>query len=314
MTRRYARIVGVGGHLPERVVDNETLSRSVDTTDEWIRSRSGIRQRHLASEEDRAGDFALPAAQKALQMAGVDASSLDAIIFATTTPDRIYPATACLLQARLGAAPCAAFDIQAVCSGFLYALNVAEAMIASGRAARVLVVGAEVYSHILDWQQRATCVLFGDGAGAAVVVASDTPGVINTCFHADGNYADSLTVDAHVVNGKLVGDPFTRMAGATVYRFAVQKMTEASRAVLQGETPDWLILHQANLRIINAVRENLNISEDKSLTTVGEHGNTSAASIPLALSVHHERFAAGDGVLLAAVGGGFTWGATYLKW
>lgn len=314
MNHRYARIVGVGGHLPERAVSNDELSETVDTSDEWIRTRSGIRQRHLADDTARGGDFALPAAQKALAMAQVRGEDLDAIIFATTTPDRIYPATACLLQAQLGAAPCAAFDIQAVCSGFLYALNVAEAMVVAGRARRVLVVGAEVYSHILDWQERATCVLFGDGAGAAVVVASNTPGIVRTCMHADGNYADSLTVNAHVVNGKLVGDPYTRMAGAVVYRFAVQKMTEAAQSVLRGDTPDWLVLHQANLRIINAVRENLQVPQDRSLTTVAEHGNTSAASIPLALSVHADRFAAGDGVLLAAVGGGFTWGATYLKW
>ena len=310
----YARIAGIGAHLPEKSVSNDEISALVDTNDEWIKSRTGIRQRHIAAENERASDLALPAAQTALAQSGIAAAELDVIIFATTTPDRIYPATACLLQAALGAVPCAAFDVQAVCSGFIYALSIGNAMIKAGQARRVLVVGADVYSHILDWRDRKTCVLFGDGAGAAVLVASDTPGIYSTVLHADGNYADKLTVDAHLKGGIISGDPFTRMDGATVYRFAVEKMSEAVTAVTGGKQPDWLVLHQANLRIINAVRRRLGVSEEKTLLTVSEHGNTSAASLPLALAAYVDKFKTGDNIALAAVGGGFTWGAAFLRW
>lgn len=314
----YARIIGIGGHLPQQRLSNDDLRQhNVDTSDEWVKSRTGIEQRHLAANGELCGDLALPAAQQALARAGVAADALDMIIFATTTPDRIYPATACLLQAKLGAAGCAAFDVQAVCSGFLYALALGEAMIVAGRAARVLVVGAEVYSHILDWQDRSTCVLFGDGAGAAVLARSDTPGILSVRLHADGRYADKLTVNAHVQGGKLVGDGFTRMDGSTVYRFAVDKMSEAAAAAMEeggSEEIDWLVLHQANSRIIDAVRKRLNVAPEKTLYSVARHGNTSAASIPLALNEKADDFQAGDRLLLAAVGGGFTWGAAYLRW
>ncbi|MCH9758021.1 MAG: ketoacyl-ACP synthase III [Proteobacteria bacterium] len=310
----YARIVGVGGHLPQRVMENDEWQQYIDTSDEWIRSRSGIQRRHIAAEGELASDLALPAAQQALANAQLAAGALDMIIVATTTPDRIYPATACLLQAKLGAAGCAAFDVQAVCSGFMYALSIGEAMIVAGRAKKILVVGAEVYSHILDWTDRGTCVLFGDGAGAAVLTASATPGILATRLHADGNYADKLTVNAHVKGGELLGDGHTRMDGATVYRFAVEKMTEAAKAVAGDNEIDWLVLHQANRRIIDTVRKRLQVPEEKTVFSVRDHGNTSAASIPLALAERAADFKGGDRLLLAAVGGGFTWGATYLQW
>lgn len=314
MSGRYARIAGVGGHLPQRVVENSDLQAFVETSDEWIHSRTGIRRRHLAADGELSSDLALPAARQALSRAGIDAAALDMIIFATTTPDRIYPATACLLQAKLGIAGCAAFDVQAVCSGFLYALSIGEAMIGAGRANTVLVIGAEVYSHILDWQDRGTCVLFGDGGGAAVLTAADAPGILAAHLHADGRYADKLTVNAHVKNGELLGDAHTRMDGSVVYRFAVDKMSRTAQTAAAGGAIDWLVLHQANSRIIDAVRKRLQVAEEKTLMTVGEHGNTSAASIPLLLNAEAARFKPGDRLLMAAVGGGFTWGAVYLEW
>ncbi len=312
----YAKIIGVGGYLPPRVVENEAFSKSLDTSDEWIYSRTGIRRRHLATAEQTSSDLALPAAKDALKQAGIAASELDMIIFATTTPDRIYPASACFLQAALGAAPCAAFDVQAVCSGFLYALAVGEGMIAGGRAKNVLVVGAEVFSSILDWQDRVTCVLFGDGAGAAVLQASDTPGILATEIRADGSYADKLTTPGRVYNGKIVGDPYTRMDGGTVFRFAVAKMFESAESVIKkaGRRPDWLVLHQANSRIIEAVRRRLQIEPEQCVNCVDECANTSAASIPLALTRFAHKFSPGDTVLVAAAGGGFTWGAALLQW
>ncbi len=312
----YAKIIGLGGYLPDNVVSNNDLIKlkSLDTSDDWIQSRTGIRQRHIAPEGVLASDLALPAAKQALEVAGLSASNLDMIIFATTTPDRIYPATACLLQRKLKAGPCPAFDIQAVCSGFLYALATAEGFIMSGRAKKILVVGSEVYSHILDWDDRGTCVLFGDGAGAAVVAASDTAGIQNIVINADGNYADNLTVNAHLSNGEISGYPFTKMNGASIYRFAVEKMTESTLEVLDGEQADWLVLHQANERIIDAVSQRLNIDPAKVIKTVNNQGNTSAASIPLALSSHQDKFSAGDRIAIAAVGGGITWGAASIIW
>lgn len=316
MAEVYSAVVGVGGHLPERRIDNNALREWVDTSDEWVRGRTGIRYRHLAAPGELAGDLALPAAKKALAQAGVKAAELDAIIFATTTPDRLYPATACLLQAALDAAPCAAFDVQAVCSGFLYALTIGDTMIRARQARRVLVVGAEVFSHIIDWRDRATCVLFGDGAGAAVLAASDKPGIVATKIAADGRYADKLTVNAHVKDGKLEGDPYTRMDGAAVYRFATEKMAEASRDVMRflpdGKSPDWFVPHQANSRIIDAVRKRLGIARERTLFSVADHSNTSAASVPLAMAAGE--FQSGDNILLAAAGGGFTWGAALLVW
>lgn len=314
MSDVYARITGVGGYLPKRVVTNDELATVVDTNDEWIASRTGIRARHIAADDELASDMALPAARAAMAQAAVRGADLDAIIVATTTPDRVYPSTACLLQAKLRAAPCAAFDVQAVCSGFLYALTIADAMIRARQMRRILVVGAEVYSHILDWQDRSTCVLFGDGGGAAVVEASDAPGVVSAVLRADGRHADRLTVNAHVGRGRLAGDPYTRMDGAAVFRFAVENMAEAARAALGGEAADWLVLHQANRRIIDAVRRKLRVAAERTLMTVREQGNTSAASIPLALAAGAKRFERGDKILMAAVGGGFTWGACLLRW
>lgn len=312
----FARITGVGGYLPPKVIDNTELAKTVDTSDAWVRSRTGIHRRHFAAADETASQLALPAAQQAMAQAGVTGADLDMIIVATTTPDRLYPATACFLQAALKAAPCAAFDVQAVCSGFIYALALGESMIAAGRAKTVLVVGAEVFTGILDWQDRTTCVLFGDGAGAAVLQASTTPGVLAVELCADGNYVDKLTVNARVRDGKLVGDPFTRMDGGTVYRFAVAKMTESARTVIarSGRKPDWLVLHQANSRIIEAVRRRLEVPPERCVNCVDECANTSAASIPLALAKFSGKFSAGDAVLLAAVGGGFAWGAVLVEW
>ena len=315
----FSRLVGLGAKLPQRVFSNDDLREYVDTSDEWIRSRTGIKRRHLAAPGELAGDLALPAAQDALVQAGISGADLDMIVFATTTPDRIYPATACMLQAKLEAAPCMAFDVQAVCSGFLYALGIADAMICAGRAKRALVVGADVYSHILDWNDRGTCVLFGDGAGAAVLEAADSPGVLGVRLFADGRHADRLTVPAHLERGKLTGDPFTRMHGASVYRFAVEKMSEACRQVMaevkiSADSVNHLVIHQANSRIIEATRQRLEIPPEKTVMTVMNHGNTSAASIPLALKESESRFREGDNILMAAVGGGFTWGAAMLRW
>ena len=314
-----AVITGLGAKLPDRVLENDDLRAFVETSDEWIRARTGIARRHIAAPGELAGDLALPAARDALAAAGIAAEQLDMIVFATTTPDRVYPATACLLQARLNAAPCMAFDVQAVCSGFLYALGIADAMIRAGSARRALVVGADVYSHILDWSDRGTCVLFGDGAGAAVLESGDEPGVLGVRLFADGRHADRLTVPAHLERGKMTGDPFTRMHGASVYRFAVEKMTDACEKVLTGagmraDMVDHLVIHQANSRIIDATRKRLDISAEKTVMTVMNHGNTSAASIPLALKESESRFRRGDNILMAAVGGGFTWGAALTRW
>ena len=315
----YAKIAGVGGYLPPTVVENDALSAppfSVETSDEWIRARTGIRRRRIANDNETSASMAAIASRDALSAANVQGDNLDMIIFATTTPDRIYPASACLLQKELNAAPCAAFDVQAVCSGFLYAVAIAEGMIAAGRAKTVLAVGAEVFSSTLDWRDRSTCVLFGDGAGAAVLRASETPGILAAEIRADGNYADKLTVNAKVRGGKVVGDPYTRMDGGAVYRFAVAKMTESAQNVIAqaGRNPDWLVLHQANSRIIEAVRKRLNVSAERCVNCVDDCANTSAASIPLALAKFAPQFASGDSVLLAAAGGGFTWGAALLQW
>ena len=315
----YAKIIGVGGYLPDNAVDNEALSAApfgVDTSDEWIQSRSGIRRRHFAATNQTSGDMALMASQAALAQAAIGGKDLDMIIFATTTPDRVYPATACLLQKALNAAPCAAFDVQAVCSGFLYALALGESMIAAGRSRTVLVVGAEVFSSTLDWRDRSTCVLFGDGAGAAVLQSSKTPGILAVDLHADGTYADKLTINARITGGKLIGDPYTRMDGGTVFRFAVTKMAESAKKVIVdgNRQPDWMVLHQANSRIIESVRQRLDIPPEKCVNCVDECANTSAASIPLALTRFAPRFARGDIILLAAAGGGFTWGAALLEW
>lgn len=317
----FARIIGTGSYLPARVVTNDELARKVDTSDEWIRTRTGIRSRHVAAEGELASDLALVASQRALQAAQLAASEIDLIIVATTTPDMIFPGTACILQAKLGVAGCPAFDVQAVCSGFVYALSIAELFIKSGQAERALVVGAEVYSRILDWSDRGTCVLFGDGAGAAIVAASDRPGILATKLHADGSYKDMLCVPGSVAAGKVWGSPFVRMDGGGVFKFAVRVFEEGAREVLQAAKLevadlDWFIPHQANIRIMEATAKKIGLPAQKLIATVDHHGNTSAASIPLALdeAVRDGRIRAGHMLLLEGVGGGFTWGAVLLRW
>lgn len=317
----YSRIVGTGSYLPEKVLTNQDLERFVDTSDEWIRTRTGIRSRHVAADGQLASDLALPAAQKALAAAGVQANEIDLIIVATTTPDIIFPSTACILQAKLGVAGCPAFDIQAVCSGFVYALTTANLFIQSGQAKRVLIVGTEVYSRILDWKDRGTCVLFGDGAGAVVLAASEIPGILATKLHADGSHRDHLAVPGSVCGGKVWGTPYVRMEGGAVFKFAVRVFEEVAHEVLADANLtvadiDWFVPHQANIRIMEATARKLNLPMEKVVVTVDHHGNTSAASIPLALdeAVRDGRIRQGQTVLLEGVGGGFTWGAALLRW
>ena len=315
----YSRIVGVGAHLPEQSLSNDDLRRYVETTDDWVISRTGIRSRRIAKEGESASDLALPAAKAALTRAGISAKDIDLIVFATTTPDRIYPSTACLLQHKLGVGGFAAFDVQAVCSGFVYALATADSFIRAGRATRALVVGGEIYSRILDWSDRATCVLFGDGAGAAVLIRDSAPGILSVELGADGAHADKLTVPAYVSRGKIYGDPFTRMDGKAVFRFAVDAMSDAVRRALSTakismEDINWLVPHQANLRIIEALARKLSLPMERVIVTVDEHANTSAASIPLALAARREQIRPNDLVMMTTVGGGFTWGAALIRW
>jgi len=317
----HSRIIGTGSHLPEKVLTNADLEKIVDTSDEWIRSRTGISSRHIAAEGELTSDLALPAAQRALQSAGIAAGDIDMIIVATTTPDVIFPSTACILQARLGIAGCPAFDLQAVCSGFVYALSTADLFIRAGQASKVMVVGAEVYSRILDWTDRRTCVLFGDGAGAVIVGASDTAGILATRLHADGRHKDHLSVPGSVCGGKVWGRPFVHMDGASVFRFAVRAFEEVAREVLDEaglkvSDLDWFVPHQANYRIMESTAKKLGLPVEKIISTVDHHGNTSAASIPLALdeAVRDGRIRQGQTLLLEAVGGGFTWGAVLMRW
>ncbi|MEO8009155.1 MAG: beta-ketoacyl-ACP synthase III, partial [Betaproteobacteria bacterium] len=287
----------------------------------WIRTRTGIQSRHVAADGQLASDLALPAAQRALKSAQVDAADIDLIIVATTTPDIIFPGTACILQAKLGVAGCPAFDVQAVCSGFVYALTIADLFIRAGQATRVLVVGTEVYSRILDWSDRGTCVLFGDGAGAVIVAASEKPGILATKLHADGSHKEMLCVPGSVSGGKIWGSPFVHMDGGSVFKFAVRVFEEGANEVLAaaGMTVsdlDWFIPHQANIRIMEATARKLGLPKEKLIATVHHHGNTSAASIPLALdeAVRDGRIRPGQTLLLEGVGGGFTWGAVLLRW
>jgi 3-oxoacyl-[acyl-carrier-protein] synthase III len=317
----FSRIIGTGSYLPEKVVTNDDLARTVDTSDEWIRTRTGIRSRHVAAEGQLASDLALPAAQRALQSAGMGAADIDLIIVATTTPDIIFPSTACILQAKLGVAGCPAFDVQAVCSGFVYALTIADLFIRSGQAKHVLVVGTEVYSRILDWSDRGTCVLFGDGAGAVIVAASEKPGILAAKLHADGSLKDMLCVPGSVNAGKVWGSPFVHMDGGSVFKFAVRVFEEGANEVLEAaglkvSDLDWFIPHQANIRIMEATAKKLGLPKEKLIATVHHHGNTSAASIPLALdeAVGDGRIRSGQTLLLEGVGGGFTWGAVLLRW
>ncbi|MBI3141093.1 MAG: ketoacyl-ACP synthase III [Rhodocyclales bacterium] len=317
----YARITGTGSYLPANAVSNDDLvARGVDTSDEWIVGRTGIRSRHIAEATQTASDLALEASRRAMAAAGIAAEKVDLIVLATSTPDYVFPSTACLLQSKLGVRGAAAFDVQAVCSGFIYALTIAEKFIRSGSHRCALVVGAEVFSRILDWNDRGTCVLFGDGAGAVILEASDAPGLLASALHADGSYHDILAVPGNVCGGRIVGSPFLHMDGQAVFKFAVKVLADVAEEALAqaGVRPaeiDWLIPHQANLRIIQGTAKKLGMPMEKVITTVDRHGNTSAASIPLALdaAVQEGRIRRGDTLLLEGVGGGFTWGAAVLK-
>lgn len=317
----FAKITGVGSYLPDRVVTNDDLvAQGVDTSDEWVATRTGIRSRHFAEAGQTSSDLAFHAANRALAQAGIEAGDLDLIIVATSTPDFIFPSTACLLQGRLGNKGATAFDLQAVCCGFVYALGVAEKFIRSGSHKRALVVGAEVFSRILDWKDRTTCVLFGDGAGAVVVEASETPGILATTMHADGSMAGMLSVPGQVSGGQVIGDPFLRMDGQGVFKFAVRILADVSgetcaAAGVAPETVDWLVPHQANIRIIESTAKKMGLPMERVIVTVDHHGNTSAASVPLALdeAMRSGRIQPGQKVLLEGVGGGFTWGAALVQ-
>ncbi len=323
--RRYSRITGTGSYLPPRRLTNadlvaELATQGVESSDDWIVERTGIRARHFAAPDVCSSDLALEAARKALEAANLKAHEIDLIIVATSTPDMVFPSTACILQNKLGANGCAAFDVQAVCSGFVYALTVADAMIQTGAASKALVIGAEVFSRILDFKDRTTCVLFGDGAGAVVLQASDTPGILATDLHADGKHVGILCVPGHVSGGAVLGDPVLKMDGQAVFKLAVGVLEDAARAVLAkaGKTEadiDWLIPHQANIRIMQSTARKLKLSMDKVVVTVDQHGNTSAASIPLALdhAVRAGQVKKGETLMLEGVGGGFTWGAVLLN-
>ena len=317
---RFTQILGTGSALPAKVVTNQDLERLVDTSDTWIRERTGIRQRHIAAEDETCVDLAERAAQAALDAAGVKASELDLIVMATTTPEQTFPSSACLLQERLDSHGCPAFDIQAVCTGFIYALAVAEKFIRTGSAERALVVGAETLSRIIDWTDRGTCVLFGDGAGAVVIGTADEPGIISTHLHADGAYRELLQVPAGIGNGGN-GSPYMQMKGNEVFRVAVTTLgaivddTLAANNMSRADI-DWLVPHQANLRIIQATARKLDLAMEQVVVTVGDHGNTSAASIPLAFdqAVRDGRIQRGQIVLMEAFGGGFTWGSALLRY
>lgn len=319
----FARIIGTGSYLPERVLTNEELARSVDTSDEWIRDRTGIRQRHVAAEGQTTGDLAFEAATRALAAAGVSASEIDLLVLGTTTPDLVFPSTACLLQHRLGANGCTAFDVNAACSGFMYALGVADKFIRTGSARTALVVGAETLTRLLDWDDRNTCVLFGDGAGAVVLRADSEPGILSTHLHADGGHKKLLYTPVGVSAG------FTDeknhglrvlMTGNEVFKVAVKTLDAVVEETLQANglkksDLDWLIPHQANLRIISATAKRLEMSMDRVIVTVDRHGNTSAASVPLALdeAVRSGKVQRGELFLLEAFGGGFTWGSALIR-
>jgi 3-oxoacyl-[acyl-carrier-protein] synthase III len=316
---RHCRIAGVGSALPSRRVTNDELAQTVDTSHEWIFSRSGIEARHIVDEHTNTSDLAIQAANAAFCAAGISAADVDLIVVATTTPDMQFPSTACIVQDKLGNTTAAAFDIQAVCSGFVYALHVANSLICSGAHTRALVIGAEIYSRILDWSDRSTCVLFGDGAGAVVLEASNQPGILATDARADGSQRGALSVPGQIRNGAIFGSPYVHMHGQTVFKIAVEKMVETAHASLQkaGEARvDWLIPHQANIRIMESTAKRMGVPKEKLVATVSQHGNTSAASIPLAMDVaiRDGRIKRGDRLLLVGVGGGFTWGSVYLEY
>ena len=321
----HARIIGTGSELPPRRVTNaelaaELAARGIETSDEWIVERTGIRARHFAAPDVGSSDLGAAAARRALDAAGVVPTQVDLIIVATSTPDMVFPSTATMVQHKLGLAGCPAFDVQAVCSGFVYALAVADAMIRTGQARCALVIGAEVFSRILDFNDRTTCVLFGDGAGAVVLQASERPGILATDLHADGRHRDILCVPGTVAGGRVLGDPLLKMDGQAVFKLAVGVLEQTARAALAKAgladvDVDWLIPHQANIRIMQSTARKLRLPADKLVVTVDQHGNTSAASIPLALdvAVRDGRVQPGDTLLLEGVGGGFTWGAVLLN-
>jgi len=319
----YARITGTGGYLPEKVLHNQDLESLVETSDEWITQRTGIKKRHIAGRGETTCDLAAVASRRALEAAGRDAEEIDLIVFATTTPDKVFPSTACLLQQRLDIHGCAAFDVQAVCTGFVYALSVADSFIRSGKTKCALVVGSETLSRIIDWTDRTTCVLFGDGAGAVVVEASETPGILSTHLHADGSYEHLLNVPHGISQGydkTLEGDAHLQMKGNEVFRMAVKTLgrivdeTLSYNNIGKGDI-DWLVPHQANSRIIEATARKLDMPMERVVVTVAEHANTSAASVPLALdvAVRDGRIKPGETLIMEAFGGGFTWGAALLK-
>jgi 3-oxoacyl-[acyl-carrier-protein] synthase-3 len=319
-------MMGTGSYLPEKRLTNDDLAaelalQGVETSDNWIVERTGIRARHFAADEQGCSDLATEAARQALDAAGWAASDIDLIIVGTSTPDMVFPSVATMVQHKLGIAGCPAFDVQAVCSGFIYALTIADAMIQSGSAKRALVIGSEVFSRILDFKDRTTCVLFGDGAGAVVLEASDQPGILATDLHADGQYKDILCVPGHVNRGGILGDPVLKMDGPAVFKLAVGVLEETARASLAKANLtdadiDWLIPHQANIRIMQSTAKKLKMSNDKVVVTVDQHGNTSAASIPLALdtAVRDGRIQRGQTLMLEGVGGGFTWGSVLLRY
>ena len=322
----YSRILGTGSYLPPKRLSNADLAadlaqQGVETSDDWIVERTGIRARHFAAPEVACSDLAVEAARRAIEAAGIGADDLDLIIVATSTPDMVFPSTATMVQHKLGTAGCPAFDVQAVCSGFIYALTVADSMIRAGSAKKALVIGSEVFSRILDFKDRTTCVLFGDGAGAVVIGASDEPGILATDIHADGKHRDILCVPGHVSGGNVLGDPVLKMDGQAVFKLAVGVLEETARASLakaglQDSDIDWLIPHQANIRIMQSTARKLKMPAEKVVVTVDQHGNTSAASIPLALdaAVRDGRIQRGQHLMLEGVGGGFTWGSVLVKY
>jgi 3-oxoacyl-[acyl-carrier-protein] synthase-3 len=323
---RHSRVAGTGSDLPPlRLTNNDLVEmlakRGVETSDDWIVERTGIRARHFVADDVNASDLATSAALRALEAAGRTAAEVDLIIVATSTPDMVFPSTASIVQRKLGVHGCAAFDVQAVCSGFIYALSVADAMIKAGSASRALVIGAEVFSRLLDFDDRTTCVLFGDGAGAVLLEASDTPGVVATKLHADGRYMEILCTPGTVNGGKIFGDPLLKMDGPAVFKLAVGVLGDVANEVLElaGRTTsdvDWLVPHQANIRIMLSTARKLKLPADRVVVTVAEHGNTSAASIPLALDVaiRAGQIQRGQRLLLEGVGGGFTWGAALVDY
>lgn len=324
MREIYSRIAGTGSYLPARVLTNHDLEKIVDTSDQWIRERTGIEKRHIAAEDENTCDLAEQAARNAIRAAGKEPRDIDLIIVATTTPDQVFPSTACLLQSRLDIHGCAAFDVQAVCTGFVYALGVADNFVRTGNARCALVLGAETFSRILNWEDRTTCVLFGDGAGAVVLEASQEPGVLSTHLHADGDYADLLQVPVGVSSGydkMRESAAFVEMRGAEVFKMAVNTLGRIVDETLEKNgldksDIDWLIPHQANTRIIRATAKKLRMSMDRVVVTVAEHGNTSAASVPLALdeAIRDGRIKRGETLLMEAFGGGFTWGSVLAKY